>query len=369
MDNFTVSGGAPPAAPGDRLWWLPSKVAGSEAMSVWNEDSSEFHAQLDSMQSQASTVWLTSKTLSPALGSASRSSLSAGLYDSSHSTGTVSTWSEASTEDGAASIQGHLQRTLAFGVLHPHKLGSNPLANRQRGLVQLAAHRQVGDEVEERLSGEDALRSRPSGLAGRMDESRVCVVERRRVGQVDTGAQICGAAWLAGLPGRQRDFTDFRSATDFRPGSGPVRGAPFSLAPAAPVGRWCSVDCADEHVHTRRDAPLTFQALMAQRLDPCARVSDVFSAQTAAPPPLAARTDVATLPRDQVAGGALHPGDRRFIIRAHHQHHHPYQRPDNVHGKDPDDDAGLTLGPGVPLPIWTGPSLRKSSTWKPQTKH
>jgi hypothetical protein len=33
---------------------------------------------------------------------------------------------------------------------------------------------------------------------------------------------------------------------------------------------------------------------------------DVFIAQTAAPPLLAARTDTATSPRDQNAGGALH---------------------------------------------------------------
>jgi hypothetical protein len=64
------------------------------------------------------------------------------------------------------------------------------------------------------------------------------------------------------------------------------------------------------------------------------------------------------LQRDRDEDGTLHRG-RRGSSRAHHQHHHPYQLPADAGISDPNDDAGLTLGPGEPWRL----QLPRAAPW------
>ena len=141
-------GGAPVAAPGDRLRWL-RQVACCEELSPGFRDEElcawrglgegvlrqmgvSDAVQLDSMQSQASTVCsFSSSTLSPALGSASGTSLSAGLHDSSHSTSSACTFpfsshptSGESSTVTSRSLASTVTAQLTFQVLMSQRLES-----------------------------------------------------------------------------------------------------------------------------------------------------------------------------------------------------------------------------------------------------
>jgi hypothetical protein len=141
-------GGAPVAAPGDRLRWLRQVACSGELSPGFMDE--ELYAwtglregvlrqmgvsdavQLDSMQSQASTVCsFSSSTLSPALGSASGTSLSAGLHDSSHSTSSACTFpfsshptSGESSTVTSRSLASTVTAQLTFQVLMSQRLES-----------------------------------------------------------------------------------------------------------------------------------------------------------------------------------------------------------------------------------------------------